>query len=73
MGFIFVGVYTLYWGARLNYVVSVCIVWQSGLCGAYLSTVLLSCALWGELMGSGCVHTLRDMPVCFVAYLWVVE
>lgn len=31
--------------------------------------LLLSCALWGELVGCGCVHTLRGTSVCCGMYL----
>lgn len=46
--------------------------WQYGLCGAYLVSVLLSCALCGELVGCGCVHTLRGTSVCCGTFLRVV-
>lgn len=44
-------------------------VWQYGLCGAYLVTVLLSCALWSELVGWGCVPILRGTSVYCGMYL----
>lgn len=52
----FVGVYALYCTPWLCCVMNVH--WrQSGLCGAYLGSVLLLCALWGELVGLQSVNT----------------
>lgn len=66
LGFIFCIV------GQLCYVMTVYIVWQYGFWGTYLGIILSSCALCGEFVGWGCVHTLRGTSVYCGTYLWVV-